>query len=200
MKVNVRTSFIDLLFIMAFGFALLFAIAFILINPISKKTADIVSKDEFLITLTWDSEIADDIDLWVKAPNNEVVGFSIKDANIGNLDHDDRGTEGDTFVIDGEMHYIKNNEEKITIRYPYPGRYYVNVHYYSKYQPNPVEVTVTLFDIYKQKKEMVRKITISEPREEVTIFSFSFNEDLRVHQISKEEQVLFVNKLQEASE
>ena len=55
------TAFIDLLFNIIVGVAFLFLIAFILINPVSKKH-DVESKADFLIILEWDSKSHDDID------------------------------------------------------------------------------------------------------------------------------------------
>ena len=58
-------AFIDLLFNITIGLAMLFIIAFLMINPITKK-GDIEYKAEFMITLSWPTESYDDIDLYVK--------------------------------------------------------------------------------------------------------------------------------------
>ena len=48
-------AFNDLLFNVLIGFVMLFIIAFLLINPITKK-ADIPVKAEFIITIEWEDE------------------------------------------------------------------------------------------------------------------------------------------------
>ena len=65
-------SFNDLLFNVLVGFVMLFVIAFLLINPITKKS-DIPVKAEFLIVLSWPADAADDIDLWVQRDTEKPV-------------------------------------------------------------------------------------------------------------------------------
>ena len=68
------TAFIDLLFNIIVGVAFLFMIAFLLINPVSKKN-DVESKADYLIILTWDNKSHDDIDLWIRDPVGKVMSF-----------------------------------------------------------------------------------------------------------------------------
>jgi hypothetical protein len=58
-------SFNDVLFNALLGFVVLFVLALLLINPITKKS-DIPAKAEILITLEWEDESADDIDITAK--------------------------------------------------------------------------------------------------------------------------------------
>ena len=58
------TSYNDLLFNVLVGFVLLFILAFMLINPITKK-AEIPKKAEIMVMLEWEDKSKDDIDLWV---------------------------------------------------------------------------------------------------------------------------------------
>ena len=62
-----NTSFLDLLFNTLVGFVLLFIISFLLINP-SLKKADIKTKAEFVITVTWSDNSHDDVDTWLQDP------------------------------------------------------------------------------------------------------------------------------------
>ena len=70
-----NVAFTDLLFNIVVGLAFLFLLAFILMNPIAKDK-DIEEKSDFIITLEWDDESGDDIDLWVRDPAGRVLSVS----------------------------------------------------------------------------------------------------------------------------
>ena len=63
-KYSSYTSYNDMLFNVLIGFVLLFILAFMLINPITKK-ADIPQKAEIMVVLDWNDESFDDVDLWI---------------------------------------------------------------------------------------------------------------------------------------
>ena len=67
-------AFTDLLFNVLIGFAFLFIIAFILINPITEE-ANIEAKAEFMVIMEWDERSHYDVDLWMQDPNRTIVGF-----------------------------------------------------------------------------------------------------------------------------
>ena len=108
-------SFNDLLFNVLVGFVMLFVIAFLLINPITKKS-DIPVKAEFLIVLSWPADAADDIDLWVQRDTEKPVGFSNRENTPLHLDRDDLGRTNDKVIIDGKATTINVNRETTTIR------------------------------------------------------------------------------------
>ena len=68
-KFKSSIGFTDMLFNLLVGFVFLFVIAFILINPPVKKS-DAPKKAEYIITLEWEDDSHDDVDLWVKEPGN----------------------------------------------------------------------------------------------------------------------------------
>ena len=154
-------AFTDLLFNILVGFVFLFLIAFILINPVAKK-GDIVVPAEIIITLTWPDESADDIDLWVRSPDGELVGFSRKTSNLMNLDRDDLGEANDKIDINGQETILRLNREVATVRGKMQGEYHISVHWYRKasgdkvkhYDSLPVTVEVAKINpfviIYKQ--------------------------------------------------
>ena len=130
-KYKSSIAFTDLLFNILVGFVFLFLIAFLLINPIAKK-GDIVVPAEFIITLTWPDDSIDDIDIWARGPNGDVVGFTKKDSNLIHLDRDDRGIIEDKIEVDGKEVTIKINREVVTVRGKMPGEYYISVHWYRR--------------------------------------------------------------------
>lgn len=136
-------AFIDILFNILIGFVYLFLIAFLLINPISKKN-DIISPAEFLIVLTWPADLNDDIDLWLRGPGGEYVGFRSKEVGIFHLERDDLGYANDVVVHGQNEIAVKKNQETIAIRGIYPGDYLISAMYYSSYDLNKPAKTIPL--------------------------------------------------------
>jgi hypothetical protein len=159
-------AFVDLLFNILVGFIMLFLIAFLLINPVSKKK-DVESQSRFLIIMTWSDKSASDIDLWVKLPDGCFVGFSHKECGVVHLDRDDLGHTNDTTVnIDGKQILVNKNTETISIRGPLVGRLYVSAHFYRRAENTdpkgqPIEIQVKLVkvtpytEIYNVKKVLL---------------------------------------------
>ena len=125
-------SFNDVLFNALLGFVVLFVLALLLINPITKKS-DIPAKAEILITLEWEDESADDIDIWVMGPGmGAPLSFQNKHSGYMHLDRDDLGRQSDYMWIDGERIVIKINREVVSMRGVMAGDYYINIHVYNK--------------------------------------------------------------------
>jgi hypothetical protein len=130
LKYKTGWGFVDLLFNLLIGFAFLFIIAFLLINPITKKQ-DFDPKAEYLLIMTWNDESPRDVDMWVKDNLNNVVSFRSKDLALITLDRDDLGIMNDTFVNDqGVSIERKVNREVVSIKTKDPRRYTVTVHLY----------------------------------------------------------------------
>lgn len=126
------TGFNDILFNLLVGFVFLFIIAFLLINPPTKKE-EAPKKAEYLIILEWLEKSADDVDLWVRDPNGITVSFTRKTGNLLNLEKDDLGASNDRWVRpDGSVVTIPINREVVTMRGIVPGRYQVAAHIYAK--------------------------------------------------------------------
>ena len=143
-------AFTDLLFNIVLGFAFMFMIAFLLINPVEKE-AQIEAKAEFMIIMEWDHQSAYDIDLWMMDPVGNIVGFPNMHAGLLHLDKDDLGQSNDTVILaDGTKKIVYLNREVMTIRGIVPGEYIVNNHLYSiKGDQNrkPMEVTTRILKL-----------------------------------------------------
>tara|TARA_B100001287_G_C22681648_1_gene530796 strand:+ start:534 stop:1181 length:648 start_codon:yes stop_codon:yes gene_type:complete len=125
-------GFTDMLFNMLLGFVFLFIIAFILINPITKKS-DAPKKAEYLITMEWDDELNDDVDLWVRDPAGNVISFINRTGGLLNLEKDDLGRSNDAVVMpDGTVKVLNINREVVTVRGIVPGVYNVQAHIYAR--------------------------------------------------------------------
>jgi len=126
------TGLNDLLFNLLIGFVFLFVVAFLLINPPTKKS-DAPKKAEYLIIIEWDKDANDDVDLWVKDPMGNIVSFTNKMGGLLNLEKDDLGWQNDKWLQpNGTEVVIPINREVITIRGIVPGKYQVAAHIYSK--------------------------------------------------------------------
>ena len=127
-----NVAFTDLLFNIVVGLAFLFLLAFILMNPIAKEK-DIEEKSDFIIVMTWDDESGDDIDLWVRDPQGNIVSFRNRGIGFMHLDRDDLGLSNDKIMgPDGKMIYVYRNKEVISLRGFSEGTYLVNAHVYNK--------------------------------------------------------------------
>jgi hypothetical protein len=155
------------------GFVFLFIIAFLLINPNLKK-ADIKTKAEFVITVTWDDDSKDDVDTWLQDPAGNVLFFKQKEAGLAHLDRDDLGIINDTLTLDdGRKVEFKHNQELTTIRGFITGEWVLNVHMYSKRDLNPTQVEVRIDKLNPSVQTLFYKKIVMEARwEEVTVTRF----------------------------
>tara|TARA_B100001057_G_scaffold497650_1_gene602357 strand:- start:439 stop:1044 length:606 start_codon:yes stop_codon:yes gene_type:complete len=175
-------SFNDLLFNVLVGFVMLFVIAFLLINPITKKS-DIPVKAEFLIVLSWPAEAADDLDLWVQRDSSKPVGFSNRENTPLHLDRDDLGRTNDKVIIDGNPTTIAVNRETTTIRGIVPGDYFVGVHYYSMTSMEDLPYTVTVMKVNPFRELYSITGILSTRREVHQLPAFSIDKDGSVTEI-----------------
>ena len=171
-------SFNDVLFNVLLGFVVLFVLALLLINPITKKS-DIPAKAEIMIIVEWDDESCDDIDTWVKGPlMGAPISFQNKHSGMMHLDRDDLGRTSDTMIIDGEKIVIKVNREVVTMRGIVAGDYYINIHVYNKATGSEVtKYTVTLLDVNPYKEVYVIQGEVTKRGDIVRLPGFTLNEE-----------------------
>ena len=176
-KYKSTIAFIDILFNILIGFVFLFLIAFLLINPVTKKN-DIISPAEFLIVLNWPSHFDDDIDLWMRGPKGETVGFRSREVGIFHLERDDLGFTNDRVIHHGNEIAIKKNQETIAIRGIYPGEYIISVMYYAAYADKnkiiPFTVDVIKVNPYSIAYTQNQKLT--EVGQTINVVSFRIDE------------------------
>jgi hypothetical protein len=167
--------FIDLLFNALLGFTFLFLVSVMFMNPEARK-GRIDLKAEYIISVTWPDQLADDIDIWVQDPIGETVSYLRKDAGWLHLDRDDRGEVNDTIIIDGKELVYPINQEVVTIRGIIPGEYIVNLYYYTSAQPGPVEALVKVEKVNPSLKTVyVQKLALKRQDDELTVVRFSLD-------------------------
>jgi hypothetical protein len=176
-------SFVDMLFNALIVFAALFILTVVIINEPAKKTKTVDERAKILVTLTWNDDSADDMDLWLLTPEPKKIGYNQSNGNLASLARDDVGKRNDFYEDrDHVQHYIHLNKEVITIREKMPGHYEVNVMFYSRnedpengnrYSHGPQEVTVQVIQIDPSYVEVAtQSVMLNEEREQKTAVSF----------------------------
>lgn len=184
--------FSDLLFNSLLGISLLFFIAIIFINPTSKD-AEVEIKAYFVITVTWKDYSPDDIDVWVEDPLGKKLWFRQREVGLLHLDRDDRGMDDDKVMVDDEMIENPLNQEIVTIRGVYPGRYTVNLHYYKSKTHEPVEADVKIFKLRPDYKVILdEKVILERKGVEKTVVNFTLGIDGRLKKMDKKPRRLVV--------
>ena len=167
------TPFIDLLFNLLLGYAFLFLISFLLIQPIIKK-AEVHTQAEFIITVTWPLNNPDDVDTWLEDPLGNVIYFKNKEAGLAHLDRDDLGHSNDViYLADGTAVRYPYNQELLTIRGFIGGEWTLNLHMYAKRETLPTMVHVAIDKLNPSLKPVLIKDVLLEARgDEVTVTRF----------------------------
>ena len=197
-KYQSNLAFVDFLFILLLAFISMFILALILINPVTKKS-EVERKAEFLITLEWDKQSKDDVDIWVEDPLGKVVSFRNKTVDVMHLDKDDLGQINDTIRFpDGSTQVIHLNREVVTLRGWVAGEYTINAHMYNKRDRShpsdansyghPTKVKVEMLRINPYKILFEEKFTLTHRGEEVTIRRVTLNKDGEIVATNKREK------------
>ena len=176
--------FTDLLFNALLGFTFLFLVAIMFMNP-EAKSGIIDPKAEYILTITWEDNSPDDIDVWVEDPDGRVIWFRNPAAGLLHLDRDDRGLINDTILVNGEELQNPLNQEVVTLRGVVKGEYIVNLHYYATETEKPVDVQVRLAKV-NPSLEIVYYDTVilNKVGDEKTAFRFRINIDGKVSNIN----------------
>ena len=177
--------FIDVLFNFLMGILFLFLVTLYFVKP-DHDQARVDKSAEFIVSATWPHSLKDDIDLWVKGPDDSIVSYLKKDVGWLHLERDDRGEVNDKIVIDGVEQVHSVNQEVVTFRKVWPGEYVVNLYYYHQESSGPIEVTVKI-DKINPKFETVfaKKVILAAVDEEVTVTRFEVSASGETTQFSE---------------
>lgn len=194
-----QLAFNDMLFNILIGFVVLFILAFLMINPITKKN-EIPVRAEIMITLEWEDESKDDIDLWVLGPGMEAgpLAFYRKQAGYLHLDRDDLGIKNDTALVDGQEIPLLYNKEIATMRGVLPGDYYINVHVYSKRDNVPLKIKVTVMDVNPFQELYVIQETVTATGQIIKFPAFTIDSSGKIIKLFNSEKV-FVKSVSEST-
>jgi hypothetical protein len=190
MKRNYHTNlaFLDLLFNTLLCFAALFMLSFILINP-SKSENNVKAKADYIITVTWPSELNHDVDMYVQDPQGNLVAFMRREQGLMHLDRDDLGHRNDTVQTEFGPITHKENIELVILRGFMPGEYIVNVHLFSKYDSPETQATPVNIRLDKVnptfKTVAMRDVILKIKGDEKTAFRFKLDKDGKVIEVNE---------------
>ena len=180
--------FTDLLFNILLGFTFLFFITILFINPIS-KLGNVNLKAEYIITVDWQDNLPDDVDIWVQDPNGEIVSYLKKEAGWLHLDRDDQGIINDVVIINNKEVIYPINREVVTLRGIIPGEYIVNLYLYEHKSKEPVEAKIIIEKVNPSLKLVYFNNTVLEAKDtELTIARFNLDAkgDFTIGSLQKE--------------
>ena len=187
LKYKSSIGFTDLLFNLVIGFVYLFVIAFILINPVAKK-GDVIKKAEYLVTIEWNHEYNDDIDLWIKDPAGNIVSFLQKSKGLMHLEKDDLGHSNDSYHKGKQKKTLYLNREVLTLRGTLEGEYQVMAHVYNRKftmrdgevrQDLPGIIEVTVIKINPYLETYFERVPYIETGQTLSLVRFSVGEKHR---------------------
>lgn len=186
-KYSSNLAFVDLLFNLLVGFTSLFIIAFLMINPVS-QTGQTTPPVRMFVEIEWDSELTQDMDLFVRGPNGNVVYYANKDGGYVVLQRDDLGSTNDTYILNGERIVIKRNYEIANFSDLPAGEYVIGVFYFSRLG-DPIDVKTTVRSISPHRLVYEGTAEALTPRTERTLLSFVIDKDGKVTDLNTEVQI-----------
>ena len=140
-----------------------------------------------MITMDWGKNSSDDLDLWLRMPNGDIVYFGKKDRGGANLERDDLGTTNDCYrFTDGKESCIYVNREVIMLRGLQEGEYQLKFVVYSihlDYVGNPV--TLEVIDLNPYKIEFSKDFTYTTPKQNISVIRFTINADGDIESFSE---------------
>lgn len=182
--------FTDILFNALLGFSVMLFIAFALIKP-DDKVGNINIKAEVLITATWPDNLTDDIDLYVRDPQDNIVWYNTLDRGFLHLDRDDRGEYLDQVMVDGEKITFPLNQETVTVRGIIPGEYTVNVFNFLNPTGVPVPVSVKVEKLNPTAKVIFyQSLNLNHVGDEQTAIRFTMDSEGEISNLNTIEDSL----------
>lgn len=146
------------------------ALAAFAMLTVTKKDAKAVTPGDLLFQLAWDPADAADVDLWVRAPGDQAVGFSHQAGRYCNLLRDDLGRPTDT---------ESRNLELTVCRGLPDGEWIATVVLYafrSGPLPVPVIVSASLANDVGTTVIVTRDVALAPEGDEETAFRFTLRD------------------------
>ncbi len=166
------TVFRDVILLALIGFVAMVIMLLPHIKTTTEEAQDHKAPGNVIVEMHWPTDLPYDVDLWVKAPGQQPVGFWNQGGRVFNLLRDDLGGEGDATKENYEISYSRGISA---------GEYVVNVHMYG-HLPTGVTIPVTIVVSVRQKFDTTRQIlkTVVElyrRNQEETAYSFRLTKE-----------------------
>lgn len=208
-KYDFRTAFIDLLINVLTGIVFLFMITTLLIQNKTKEDPGVKKDAQYVINISWNSDINCDVDLWVQDPRNRVVSYQSKDVGVMNLERDDQGWTNDVVIMQNNDQTIQqlDNSETWVLRGKMAGKFTVNLHLYScTIEGRPLQLGEVIdipvkVELVRLNPDLKKKVegtyTLHQVWEEITIFNFVLDGNNEVVDMTYEQVDLVKEKQQQ---
>lgn len=162
-------------------------VLFAILLPQKKATDEgIKPKIEYLVTADWPPG-DNDVDIWVQAPNGNIMYYGNKDAGGLTLERDDLGNRNNTYMVNGRQVISPDaHQEQVSIRGKEPGEYIVNVHLYraggvgttSGADAQPISVIVKVTKMNPKVEEVFKTlVTLAKVKQEISVVRFTLDEN-----------------------
>lgn len=195
MRRKSNTVFLDFFLLIGLFAFMMFIKAFILIN-VPEEGKKIDPKAEFIIQMSWPDKSANDIDLWLMAPDGAYIYYNNQEDSGITLERDDIGIERDQIELpNGEIKEIYVNYEHVVIRNVQPGWYHVNTQYYAtKANPAREQVLVKVIKLNPYDELHQEQFQMLEERSEKHVVSFKVDREGKVLEVKKTGK-MFANRI-----
>jgi len=170
---KISAVFIDLFALLVFFLYVQLCLAILLIHPADEKKPTSKPRAEMIVAICY-QDIKQDVDLWIRRKNFEIVGFKNREQGPFKL-HGDH-TSQEYGVVDGKR--LEEAIEVITITKKIPGTYQISLHGYGlgRITDNTVEV-VTEVEVVEPFKRLLKISRVIGQGEEVPVCEFTINSD-----------------------
>jgi hypothetical protein len=148
----------------------------------------------YVVKASWSGDSANDVDLYLKDPNKNIIYFKNHDIDEITLERDVIGKES-VYTSSGDSIRYDRNDEIISIRTLLPGDYIANVHLYKRHDLNTdTPVTVRLYKAVGIAYRLLHEgiVTLGYQGEEKTVFGFHLDPDGSVSKYNQT-QVKFIH-------
>lgn len=169
------TVFRDLIMLTLMGFVTMVVLMIPHLNP---PTAEGAARPAgtVVVEARWGDGLQSDVDLWVRGPGDEAVGYARKSGLVFDLLRDDLGAARDSTALNYEFAFSRGAPM---------GEYVVNLHLFSPANdplPLPVHVTVSLRDAAsgRMNEIVARDVTLRHRGEELTAIRFRLDDATRL--------------------
>lgn len=167
-----ETVYRDVIFLALVGFVAMVIMLLPHIKKSSEEAQDHKAPGHVIVEMHWPTNLAYDVDLWVKAPNEPPVGFWNQGGIVFNLLRDDLGDEGDATNQNYEVSYSRGIPA---------GEYIVNVHMYGPLPDGvviPVSVVVSTRENFGHTRQILTStVNLRRRNQEETAFKFRLTKE-----------------------
>ena len=177
-------AFVDFLANLLLVFTVLFIISFVLIRPKNAPPA-LQTPGIYAVVITWPGSVDDDVDLYVRDPQQNVVYFGNRTAGLLHLEHDDLG-KSSAKTASGRVVRAPLNIERCILRGVESGEFVANVQLYRAGARRPVRVNVALWRLIGSDKPVTTaSVALRREGDEQTAFRFTVTGAGRVTNINR---------------